>query len=303
LDMINKFGTDALRLSLIIGSAPGADMRLYEDKIAGYRNFVNKLWNISRFIFGQVDKIERIKKVPKPKTLADKWILSEFHSLVIEINNDLANHKFSPAGEKLYEFTWSKLADWYLEITKIEKNKDQILLYILERLLIMWHPFTPFVTEVIWKEFKTGDFIMIADWPQAKKIDNKALGNFADLQDLVTQIRNIKAENKISPVDFVDCYLTSKVLSKDDLQVVAQLGRVTLREEKIDGQKFATAHTQGQINANKAMTEKEKKDLEKYVKSMEAKLKNKSFVSNAPKNIIEDNKKRLAEAKNKLVSS
>ncbi|MBT4349865.1 valine--tRNA ligase [bacterium] len=308
LDMIDKFGTDALRLSLVIGAAPGADMRLYEDKIAGYRNFVNKLWNISRFIFGQVNEIKQIKTEPKPITLTDKWILAEFNKLAVEVTSDLEKYKFSSAGEKLYEFTWAKLADWYLEIAKLETprhaqgSKDQILLYILERLLVLWHPFTPFVTEVIWKEFKTGGFLMVADWPQAKKVDNKVLDNFADLQDLVTQIRNIKAENKIAPTDFVDCYLTSQVLSRDDLQVVAQLGRVTLQAEAINGTKFATAHSQGEINATKAMTDKEKQVLEKYIKSMEAKVKNKSFVSNAPKEVIKDNKKRLAEAKNKLAN-
>ena len=97
--------------------------------------------------------------------------------------------------------------------------------------------------------------------------------------------------------------MTSKVLSQDDLQVCAQLGRVTLQASDIKGEKFATAHTKGQINASKAMTEKEKQNLEKYIKSLEAKLKNKSFVDNAPAQVIKDNKKRLSEAKNKLASS
>jgi valyl-tRNA synthetase len=303
IDMINKFGTDALRLSLVIGSAPGADSRLYEEKIAGYRNFVNKLWNISRFILAQVEQVKPVKKQPAAKTLADKWILSEFNNLIKQTTDDLEKFKFSQAGERLYEFTWSKLADWYLEIAKIEKNKDQILLYILERLLILWHPFTPYVTEVLWQELATKDFIMTADWPKTQKADAKSLKHFGELQELVTQIRNIKAENKIPPTDFVDCYLSSKVLLVKDFAVIAKLGRVTLQASKIQGKKFVTANSQGQINATKAMTDKEKKALEKYIKSMEVKLKNKSFVDKAPAQVIKDNKKRLAEAKNKLASS
>ena len=302
LEMIKKFGTDALRLSLVIGSSPGADMRLYEDKIAGYRNFVNKLWNISRFIFGQVKKVERVSTEPEAKTLADRWILAEFNKLISIITKDIEQYKFSMAGEKLYEFTWAKLADWYLEIAKIEKNKDQILLYILERLLILWHPFTPFVTEVIWKEFKVDNFIMVASWPKSKKVDNKSIDNFLDLQNLVIQIRNIKAENKILATNFVDCHLESKILSKDDLQVVAKLARVSLQTKSISGKKFTTIYTKGIINAVKIMTNKEKDNLEKYINSLEKKLKNKSFVNNAPIGVIKDNKKRLAEAKNKLVS-
>ncbi|MCB9803145.1 valine--tRNA ligase [Candidatus Nomurabacteria bacterium] len=302
IEMIEKFGTDALRLSLIIGSSPGADLRLYEEKIEGYRNFVNKLWNISRFVFSQVGEIKITENLPKTETLADAWILAEFNLLIKEVTENLETFKFSLAGEKLYEFTWSKFADWYLEVAKIEKNKDEILLYILPRLLTIWHPFTPFVTEVIWEQFKSDKFLMINQWPKADESNQEAQENFKDFIDLVTQIRNIKAENKIPPVEFVDCYLESQVLSSADLEVVAKLGRVNLKTEEITGENFASFKSRGQIKAAKAMTEKEKEDLEKYIKSLEAKLGNKAFVENAPPEVVADNQKRLEEAKQKLAN-
>lgn len=300
IDMIDKFGTDALRLSLIIGSSPGADLRLYEEKIAGYRNFVNKLWNISRFIFSSVDKIKRIDKQPVAKTLADRWILAEFNSLVEQVSRDMDNFRFSQAGEKIYEFSWSKLADWYLEIAKIEKDKDEILLYILERLLIISHPFTPYVTEVIWKEFEADNLLMVDKWPGYSQFDDRVISDFAELRELIVALRNLKAANKISPSDFPDCYIDSKILDNDYLALAATMSRVKLVDKKIDTEPIAINSSKVYINLSREMSDKEKQDLEKYIKSMEAKLANKDFLDNAPLAVIEDSKKRLEEAKKKL---
>lgn len=300
IDMIDKFGTDALRLSLIIGSSPGADLRLYEEKIAGYRNFVNKLWNISRFIFGSVGKIYRISKQPQPKTLADRWILAEFNKLIEQVTSDFDNYRFSSAGEKIYEFSWSKLADWYLEISKIEKGKDEILLYILERLLVLSHPFTPYVTEVIWQQFATDNLLMVDKWPSFIKFDDSILSDFAELKELVVAIRNLKAENKIAPTDFPDCYIDSSVLDKDYLSLVAVLSRVKLVDRKLAVEPIVINSSQVYINLKKELSVKEKEDLEKYIKDVEAKLANQNFIGNAPAQVIEDTKQRLKDAKQKL---
>ncbi|MBT7228321.1 class I tRNA ligase family protein, partial [Candidatus Parcubacteria bacterium] len=300
IKMSEKFGTDALRLSLIIGSAPGADMRLYEDKIAGYRNFVNKLWNISRFIFTSADNVKRVKKQPRAKTLADKWILSEFNETIKEISEDLEKFHFSEAGTKLYHFTWDDLADWYLEISKIEKDKEEILLYILERLLVLCHPFIPFVTEVIWEQFGEKELMMVKEWPKAGKVDKDVITNFTELKELVVSLRNLKAENKIPPTEFPDCNLDSKILDKKYLELAAKMARVNLTDKKVNVKPIAINSSKVFIDLTKELSDKEKQDLEKYIKNTEAKLANEKFVSNAPPQVIEDTKKRLAEAKNKV---
>jgi valyl-tRNA synthetase len=298
LDMIDKFGTDALRLSLVIGSAPGADLAIYEEKIAGYRNFVNKLWNISRFILTSVDEVRSIKKQPKAKTLADQWILAEFNQLIKTMTESLDNFKFSEAGTELYHFTWGDLADWYLEIAKIEKDKDEILLYILERLLILAHPFTPFVTEVIWQNFK-GGLLMVSPWPQANKFATKTIDVFAKLKELVTGLRDLKAVEKISPAELSDCYIEN--LSQDYWPLVAKLARVNLLKDKINIEPKWLGGFPVYISLQKKLTSKIKQELEKYIKSLEAKLQNEKFIKQAPKAVIEETKKKLAEARKKLL--
>lgn len=303
IDMINQFGADALRLSLIIGSGAGADLNLYETKIAGYRNFVNKLWNISRFVLTTVKKVSSIKNKPKATTLADTWILAEFDNLISEITKDLDNFRFSQAGERLYEFTRVRLADWYLEIAKIEGNKDEILLYILERLLVLWHPFTPFVTEEIYREFNSG-LLMVRDWPAYAKASAgrpaKSLALFLELQEAVTKIRNLKADNKIPPKDLPDCILESKIFKQNELEVIARLSRVNLVKDLQNFQSFKTANINIKINLHKEISAKAKADLEKYIKNLEARLQNPEFLKSAPTSVIEQTKEKLVKAKASL---
>jgi valyl-tRNA synthetase len=269
IEMIDKYGTDALRLSTIIGTTPGNDFRLYEEKIAGYRNFVNKLWNISRFIFSSVNEVKRVKEQPPVKTLADAWILSEFNDLIEQVTTDFHKYNLSGAGEKLYEFTWSKLADWYLELAKFEKNKDDILLYILERLLIMWHPFTPFVTELLWKQFKPEHLLIVEHWPKATGQDQSAVQAFAELMELVTMIRNLKAENKMRSADQPDCFIENKFLNKEAKMTAAHLAGVSLQSSVIDGTKFNTSAGYFIINLHKPIKDQDIASIKKYIADLE----------------------------------
>ncbi|MFA4937211.1 MAG: valine--tRNA ligase [Patescibacteria group bacterium] len=211
-EMITKYGADALRLSMLVGNTPGNDFKLYEEKIAGYRNFINKLWNISRFILLTIKDLELTDK-PQAKTLADKWILSHLENITTEVTNHLNKFEFSPAAEKLYDFTWHELADWYLEIAKIEGEKDKILTFTLQTILKLWHPFTPFVTETLWQEaFSKNGLLMIQSWPKAsEKQDKEAEQDMKIIQDIVTAIRNYRAEQKIPSDQVIECAISSHV--------------------------------------------------------------------------------------------
>ncbi len=312
LEMIEKYGADALRLSMIIGTAPGNDIRMYEEKIAGYRNFVNKFWNIARFILLTVKQPERIISQPIPKTLADQWILANFNQLIQEVTELLEQFSFSPAAEKLYEFTWSKLADWYLEVAKIEQGKDEILNYILERLLIMLHPFVPFVTEVIWSasynpEKKPELMLMVQRWPRAQ---GETVGEeqFDLVREIIVNIRSLRNANKIPPVEVVDVKIESEKyqqLIKDQKELIAKLARVGLVDELDkssalhypgDGYDIYLAIS-GDIQARLA---KEKRELEKYIASLEKKLGNEEFLHKAPQEVINKEREKLKQAREKL---
>jgi valyl-tRNA synthetase len=337
IEMIEKYGTDALRLSLIVGSTPGNDLKIYEEKIETYRNFVNKLWNISRYILMNVTEIKRIEKRPWAKTLADEWILGETDSLVESVRNNLENFRFSPAGEEIYDFTWNKFADWYLEIAKVEGDKDEILLYALEKLLMVLHPFAPFVTEEIWKGFETGELLMIQKWPEINiHVDDSGRGfvtsevvtgqtsktadakiNFRAIQEIITGIRNIRAENKIEPAKKVSAVIVSKNINsliESQTEIIKFLGRV-------DSLTVADAFEKGKDTAmavlpsaeiyiplgGTADTEKEKENLlrekeklERYITGLKAKLENETFAAKAPAKIIEQEQGKLFESEGKL---
>lgn len=201
LEMIDKYGADALRLSMVIGVTPGNDFRLYEEKIAGYRNFVNKLWNIVRFA-NLTAELKVLEKHPQPLTLADHWILSRFAKVAGLVTQKIETYQFSEAGEALYDFTWHELADWYLEVSKIEGGKNEMLSYLISQLLKLWHPFTPFVTEVLWRESfgpKAG-LLMIAPWPQIlPPINKQAEDDFSrKVIKVVSELRNIRMQLKLS---------------------------------------------------------------------------------------------------------
>ncbi|MCK4554181.1 class I tRNA ligase family protein, partial [Candidatus Parcubacteria bacterium] len=224
LDVCAKYGTDAVRLSLIIGTTPGNDLNLSEEKIAGYRNFTNKLWNIARYILQTTANSKQQTANSKATgwlashSVADEWILQKMQKLIKQVSDDLDNYRFSQAGERLRDFTWNDFADWYIEVSKFEKNneKDKILIMILQDLLKLWHPFMPFVTEVIWSETGEQRFLMVEKWPSSatpvapllarggamdvkKATDGKPSNDFELIKNVIVAIRNARSENKVEP--------------------------------------------------------------------------------------------------------
>jgi valyl-tRNA synthetase len=331
MDVIQEFGTDAVRLSLLIGNTPGNNLRIGEEKIAGMRNLVNKLWNISRYIETSY-KISEITdldiseiKENKTLTLADQWIISKFISLEKEVSSDIQAYRFSDAGEKLKEFTWDNLADWYLEISKTENNtkeKSIILKTILGDLLKLWHPFIPFVTEKIWQELFSDKLLMIEKWPEVIKYDTvnspTILKNFSLFQNLITTIRNIRAQYKIKPSQKIDLIIyahekTSLIQEQRELiqSLKTGIGQITIQNA---GEKIKQAHYElvGDVELYVPLNDiidltkevsrlnDEKKSTENFIRAITNKLDNKSFVDHAPEEIVNKEQEKLLSQKSKL---
>ncbi len=311
LDMIKLFGTDAVRLSLLIGSTPGNDMRISEEKIASFRNFVTKLWNIYRYAMQSDSKFGLFEKIARKdiKTVSDKWILSRLHEAINETTNDLKDYKFSMAGDKLQKFTWDDLADWYVEIHKIEKN-TKVLGYVLDKILKLWHPFAPFVTEKIWNDFNgDNNLLMVQKWPESDKklIDKKSEKELEKVMEIISKIRNVRSSYHIEPAKIITAY-ARKIKEKE---VVEKLARIKVAENEAENKKLLEISTSGfslkldiaefiDVQKELSLIEKEIKNLEGLVVKNEAMLKNKKFLKSAPKEIIEANGQRLSEYREKL---
>ncbi len=200
LDMIEQYGADATRLSLLIGATPGNDTKLSEDKIASFRNFTNKLWNIARFVSMNVGDFRMVDQV-EPQTLDEKWILAELSELERKVTEHHQKYQLSLAGEALREFTWNKFADVYLESSKIEKSPVQqdVLLFVLERLLRLWHPLAPFITEEIYKRFDAG-MLMVRPWPSGLTVElsEDERARFENKRKIIFGVRAFRAKHQVS---------------------------------------------------------------------------------------------------------
>jgi valyl-tRNA synthetase len=206
LVMADKYGMDALRMSLIVGNAPGQDFRLYEKKIEGYRNFANKLWNVARYILAH----ERPSTKVQPITLADRWILWRLSETAQRVTTGIDTFEFSVAGQALYDFVWGDFADWYLEASKVHPNAG-VLYAVLEAVVRLLHPFMPFVTEALWTSIRPGDMLMASAWPKIPSAWGKlrdAEKDFNQLQKTVVALRHFRAHSGI-PASVPGHYIAS----------------------------------------------------------------------------------------------
>ena len=321
LDMIDKYGTDATRLSLLLGNTPGNDMKLSEEKIGGFRNFANKLWNMARFIEMTVEaeekKLLKDTGLPESKTLSDKWILQKLNEVSNVVVNNLDSMNLSYAGEKLRDFTWNDLADWYLEIAKIEGSKSEILNYALNTVLKLWHPFMPFVTEAIWQEFYGKENILMVEKFPLSTEQNLEIKDFEIIQNVIVGIRSVKGDYKIDPVKKLNVTISAgdkKDLLSQNSAIISKLARLENLhiEEKIAKPDQSVSFVESGLEIfvelagvvdfakEKEKLGKEIEQLTKYISGLEGKLNNPGFVSSAPASIIEQETNKLIESKEKL---
>ena len=323
LEMIDKYGTDAVRLSLIVGSSPGNDMSLYEEKIAGYRNFINKIWNSARFALMNVEDTDLNKKLSKKdvKSLADKWILTELNKLVKEATKDIEDYRFSDALTKIYDFVWSKYCDWYLEISKGEHKNPAVLIHVLKTFLKLLHPFTPFVTEKLWELVKEKNLLIGEKWPKydPKFVYQKEVKDMNLIKDVIDKIRSIRSELKVEPVKKIHVIIyggahTKQIESKREVIMrMARLEKLEISKsgKKIPDSKYFSIQNIKVYLPMKDMLDMEKENrrikmeiesLEKDIQILQNQLKNKNFTQNAPREIVEKTENRLKEARTKVTN-
>lgn len=323
LDMIAKYGADALRLSMVIGSAPGNDIRLYEEKIAGFRNFINKIWNAARFAMiqgaGNANAKQKEENIA-PQTLADKWILTRTQELIAEVTDDLEQFRFSEAGTKIYNFTWDEYCAWYLEISKGEQKNLPIISYVLDTILALLHPFVPFVSEAIWKHLQKEKLLIAHDWPQAEKefLFRDEASQMSVVLEVISAIRNVRHESNINPAEKIHAVIISKKwrhLLEEKREPIMRLSHLAKLEIEEAAPKIHPALSQvtkqgveilipvaGVLDseAERKRLNEEKINLEKYIKSVSAKCKNPQFVKKAPREIVQTEKEKLKTAEEKL---
>lgn len=315
IDVINEYGCDALRISVLSGNTPGNDSRYYTEKVEASRNLVNKLWNISRFIIGNAGGARHVELVA-PKTLSDRWILARFSETAKKVSALIDRYDFSLAIEILRDFTWNDFADWYLEIAKIEKGKDDILLYILERLLILWHPFAPFVTEEIYKNFATNDkdMIIVAKWPTVEhELSSEDGLAFDHVKETVIAIRNYLSEHKVLPKDVESITMVNAGALESATEIIGGLTKIKAIQSSSDRPGSITPIVVGgaqifvQLPAVDAASEKARIESEianavKFIAAQESKLANTDFVARAPEKVIAGERQKLADLQEKLAA-
>lgn len=316
IDIGKEYGTDALRLALLSDVTPGNDSRFSYDKVENARNFVNKLWNISRY----VDTMSAPSEKVAARSLSDRFILDRLSHIAAETTGHLAEQRFSLAIETLRSFTWDDFADWYIEIHKVEKN-DAVLRYVLDTLLRLWHPFIPFVTEAI-HETRDGDsLLMIARWPEVSDgTDTDTATSFGELRALVTRIRNLRAVYRIDPVKRLTVSLSMKDTGlSESFPAIERLARIDITapfegavaELVVSDRLSARVSLEGIIDivAERARIGKELAESEAYAASLETKLGNPSFAERAPeqvvlqtRNLLDETRAKITELREHLVS-
>ncbi len=306
LDVIPKYGTDALRMALIMGVTPGNDQNWGWSKIEANRNFCNKLWNIARYIESATADSDAGKG--EPKTDADHWILLKLQQSADKIDQDITNFRFSEAYGTLYHFVWDDLADWYVEASKIAPN-PALLNSVLQSVLIMAHPFAPFVTETIWQTLdgKTEESTLAQQlWPEIPKADAKQAEHFETVKTIVSETRFITKSLGASDATL---YFTDVPFLSQNAELIKRLGQLHDVAEVQNGNGLYLTSTsyrcwldidQATAREFALQIEIKLKTQQALVERLASRLSNKSYISKAPKEVVEQTKDQLKDAQIQL---
>ncbi|MDI3534092.1 MAG: valyl-tRNA synthetase [Thermosediminibacterales bacterium] len=325
LEVIEKYGADTLRFTLSTGNTPGNDLRFYWERVESSRNFANKIWNASRFVMMNLEDFTPKGDMDTAKlTIADKWILSRYNSIIKEVTKSLDSYEFGIAAQKLYDFIWSEFCDWYIELTKprlygedmeSRVTAQHVLWLVLSGTMKLLHPFMPFITEEIWQHLPhEGESIMVSKWPEFDEANC-----FPDdeskmylIMEAIRSIRNIRGELNVAPSRKAEAVV--RVSSDDVLEILkegavyiknlANVSKITFIEKKEDVPKKAMTAVisgaeiymplEGLVDIDKEIErlQKELKNLKSEIERANKKLSNKGFLEKAPKDVVEKERKK-----------
>ncbi|APQ97414.1 valine--tRNA ligase [Clostridium botulinum] len=334
IEVIDEYGADALRFTLVTGNAPGNDIRYYPERVEAARNFANKIWNASRFVLMNLNKDLMDKyKDNKNYTIADKWILSRLNTVVKEVTENIEKFELGIASQKIYDFIWGEFCDWYIELVKPvlygedEQSKGiafNVLHKVLETSLQLLHPIMPFITEEIYTHLYTEyESIVISKWPEYDEIlkDEKSEKDMEYIIEAIKSIRNVRTEMNVPPSRKAKLmiYLTEKEAERSFkegevyFQKLASASEVSFLENKETSDKNVSVVTRGaeifipllelvDIEKELERLNKEKEKLEKEIDRVEKKLANEKFVSKAPESVVNEEREKGEKYKAMLKS-
>ena len=321
LEVIAKYGADALRFTLVTGNSPGNDMRYSDKKVEASGNFANKIWNASRFMLMNLDDDTK-PVIPEKLGLEDKWILSKFNTTVAEVTANLDKFELGVASAKLYEFVWDVLCDWYIELVKPRlfekdtescKNAQSVLLYVLSGTLKLLHPFMPFITECIWSHLGFDKPLIVAEWPQYdESLDFRAeCGAMERVIAAIRALRNVRAQMNVPPSKKAKLYVVSEYADSFNADTAVFFTKLASASEVVlvdsyDADGSVSVVSEGaklyipmaeivDLEKERARLEKEKENAEKEIARVNGKLSNASFTDKAPAAVVEAERAKLAK--------
>jgi valyl-tRNA synthetase len=329
LDLIEKYSADALRFTLLSMASPGTDVKLSEDRVKGYRNFLNKLWNANNFLITNECHFTDIDKISNLSVNINKWIYAELIDAKSKIEKNLEDYRFDEAAKNAYQFSWHSYCDWYLELSKTilfsdnEEAKSEVKKvssYIFKQILILLHPFIPFVTEEIWLKNKfdnsSKDFLMLANWPTGEINKDTSTEQVENIISIISQIRSFKNELYVSPGSFIDMSIkdindNQKKFINDNEIILKKLGRINNIVNDDMDKPAATMVVSGDLFKiyfdkdvdlkliKENLTNKQNR-IQEDMNKISQRLENKSFVDRAPKEIVEQEKTNYNNLKNDI---
>ena len=314
MDVIDEYGCDSLRFYLATTTAAGTDLRYDPDKVASTWNFINKLWNASRFVLMNLENFDVKNYKLDNLNISDKWILTKLNKLILKVRTHMDKYEFNVVGSELYSFIWNDFCDWYIELAKANMNDTtkSVLLYTLTNILKLLHPFMPYVTEEIYLKLPIHEeTIMLSSYPvynEEQIFENR----LDEIIELITKIRKVRLEksiNKDYKIEYQSSLfeenidLISQILKIEKGNLLKQINKSNLSKEEINfDSSIITIYYDGSLNKEKEKQEleKEKSKLENSITRRNNLLNNKNYVSKAPQHLVENERKTLEKEQKDL---